>query len=236
MPRPTRQIRERGMTDSLMHRIDRGSEPAGLAEIRKHYTSRWILYYQEREGNRPGDTHWREFRDDLHRVFQGLCAYCEARSNEEVDHFRPVSQFPELVYQWSNWLLVCTACNRAKGSKWPPMGYVDPCTEFQTERPEAYFTFDTLTGSILPRPDLNLERHDRAKAMIDDLDLNGRQHLRNRKEAVEGLERLAWIAVKEHLISQARLEETFVCLAARHTPLSSIIRVWLHEQGYRLTT
>ena len=209
-----------------MHWVDRGSEPDGLASIRTRYIPRWIRYYRDGEGTRPGDARWRDFRDDLYTPFLGLCAYCEEQSNEEVDHFRPVSKCPELVYQWSNWLLACTACNRAKGSKWPAEGYVDPCAKSMDQRPEAYFTFDILTGSMLPRKGLSSERHVRAATMIKDLDLNGRSHLLERMRVMGCLSLMAKIPNHEHR------SHAFATLSSRSWPLSSVVRIWLRENGY----
>ena len=215
-----------------MHRVDRGPEPNGLKEVRERYTSGWVRCYRQGKGSRPSDARWRTFRDDLSLAFNGLCAYCEERSSEEVEHFRPVIHFPELVYEWSNWLLACSACNRAKGIKWPCMDYVDPCAEADEERPEAYFIFDTLDGTISPRRDLSPEKYDRAATMIEDLKLNGRQHLENRKEAVAALSILKEVAVPGNPNSRKHLEEAYTHLSSRSNPLSSIIRVWLDEQGY----
>ena len=50
----------------------------------------------------------------------------------------------------------------------------------QGERAEGYFTFDTQTGEIIPRPNMSLERHDRAQSMIMDLRLNAFHHLQKR--------------------------------------------------------
>ena len=215
-----------------MHWVDRGPEPDGLKEVCVRYTSGWVRYYHQGEGSRPSDARWQTFRDDLSLAFNGLCAYCEERSSEEVEHFRPVSHFPELVYKWSNWLLACSACNRAKGAKWPSMDYVDPCAEAVEERPEAYFIFDTLDGTISPRRDLSPDKHDRAATMIEDLNLNGRQHMENRKETVAALSMLKEVAVLDDCNSRKILDEAYTQLSSRSTPLSSIIRVWLDEQGY----
>lgn len=209
-----------------MHWVNRGSEPDGLESVRTRYTPRWIRHYRNGEGARPGDARWRDFRNNLYTSFRGLCAYCEEQSNEEVDHFRPVSKFPELVYQWSNWLLVCTACNRAKGAKWPGEGYVDPCAKSMDQRPEAYFTFDTLTGSMIPRKGLSPERHVRAATMIKDLDLNGRSHLLERMRVVVHLSLVA--KIPDHgLRSRA-----FARYCSRSWPLSSVVRIWLRENGH----
>ena len=107
-------------------------------------------HYTHKIGSPPRDSHWLKFQEDLNLVFQGLCAYCEETCKGEVEHFRPKSRFPLLVYDWSNWLLACHDCNHAKHFKWPDGGYIDPCANSLKARPERYFTFDTLTGELLP--------------------------------------------------------------------------------------
>ena len=209
-----------------MHWVDRGPEPAGLAAVRARYAPRWVDYFQGK-GSKPGDSRWRDFRDDLCGAFSGLCAYCEEGARGEVDHFRPKSKFPEWVYEWSNWVFACHDCNRLKGDKWPPNGYVDPCST--QERPENFFRFDTTTGEILPKPELGPDLRDKAQQTIDDLSLNASHHLKKR---------LWWVAVVSRAISRDPERETGhderfrTFLASRTTGLSSITRAWLVEQGY----
>ena len=83
------------------HWVDRGPEPDGLSVIRSRFKQRWIDHYQNGVGNRPTDARWREFHPALSRAFSGLCAYCEEPDKGEVDHFRPSSKFPHLVYEWT---------------------------------------------------------------------------------------------------------------------------------------
>ena len=98
-----------------MHWVDRGPEPTGLGAIRGRYTPRWIGYYRNGVGNRPTDSRWRDFRKYLGQRFHLQCGYCESICEGQVDHFQPKSRFPELVYEWSNWIFACSACNQAKG-------------------------------------------------------------------------------------------------------------------------
>ena len=155
-----------------MHSVDRGPEPVGLEQIRANYTPRWVLHYRDGNGPRPSDSRWKGFYNDLKEIFGGLCVYCEERHKGEIDHFRPKSLHPELVYSWSNWLFTCRSCNNAKGDKWPPGGYVDPCARSRAAWPEQYFTFDTETGEILPKGGLSPRRRLKALRMIEDLGLN----------------------------------------------------------------
>lgn len=212
-----------------MHWVDRGPEPNGLSAIRHSYTRRWIDYYKDGIGSRPNDSRWIGFRADLTTTFSDLCAYCEAVCKGEVDHFRPKSRFPELVYEWSNWLIACHDCNHAKGDKWPASGYVDPCAESTSKRPEYYFDFDTLTGELVPKVGLTSTRRQKAQRMINDLRLNEHHHLRKR---------LRWL----YLVGKAltadpdaqspELRRTCANLVSPATSFSGVTRAWLTERGF----
>ena len=89
-----------------------------------------------------------------------------------VDHFRPLSRFPRLAYEWSNWIFSCQRCNHNKANKWPDLGYVDPCAADASDRPDRYFDYDMLTGDIVPKRSLPSAAQRRAWDTIDDLGLN----------------------------------------------------------------
>ena len=212
-----------------MHWVDRGPEPTELAAIRNRYTPRWVQYYCQGVGNKPTDSHWLRFLDDLKRVFRGLCAYCEETTKGEVEHFRPKSKCPDLVYTWSNWLLACHECNHAKLDTWPAEGYVNPCAASKSERPECHFVFDTQTGLISPHEALDTRRRQIAQETINALGLNDFHHLRNRAQ---------WLL----LFSTAMPEDPnalttcttrlLVYFASREMPFSSLVRTWLFEHGF----
>ena len=212
-----------------MHWVDRGPEPEGLGEIRADHTPRWVQYYTEGVGSRPTDSHWRHYYDNLKYVFGGLCAYCEEITKGEVDHFRPKSQFPDLVYSWSNWLFACHECNQAESSYWPAGGYVDPCEMSRPNRPEHYFLFDTQTGFILPNGSLTPRRRQKAQRTIDDLGLNDLQHL---KERVEWLYLFSTAIPADPDGLTACTRKTLVRFASRESQLSSFVLTWLSEHGY----
>lgn len=211
-----------------MHYVDRGPEPEGLKPFRDRYTPRWVAFYRNGEGTRPSDSHWRDFSWLLASAFHGLCAYCEDRDKGEVDHFRPKSRFPELVYGWTNWVFSCHSCNRAKGEAWPDVGYVDPCDASEDQRPERFFDFDAETGEILPRRGLIRAEVDRAWQMIHDLDLNGWHHWRSRLEWVTFL-RNALSAMDSESPSRIELVRA---AASRDTRFSSVARAVFTHLGY----
>jgi len=210
-----------------MHFVNRGPEPRDLKAIRVRCTPRWVEFYQNRRGLKPNDEHWLTFREPLQDAFFMLCGYCEEICKGEIDHFKPKSRHPHLVYEWSNWVFSCHDCNQMKGEKFPRGGYVDPCASSASSQPEAFFEFDPLTGEILPRAGLARGSFQRARRTIDDLDLNAYHHLKKR---------LSWLHHVERLLSREAPDDpghrSFLqTVTARDAPLSSISRAMLARRG-----
>ena len=165
-----------------MRWIDRGPEPGGVREYDREFTDGWVEYFRVRAGGRPDDSYWREFRGILGARSADNCWYCERRCLREaegggkaptVDHFKPLSVFPELAYRWANWIFSCYRCNgQHKGNRWPDTGYVDPSATDEQEWPERYFDYDAVTGEIIPMLGLPSEARQKAQWTIDDLGLN----------------------------------------------------------------
>jgi uncharacterized protein (TIGR02646 family) len=164
-----------------MRWIDRGPEPGGLNNYRLICTQDWIDYFNRRTGDEP-PAHWGRFRGELGHRFGNKCGYCERQCDVEaddsnrvptLDHFRPRSLFPELTYEWSNWIFSCRQCNvDHKQDKWLSGGYVDPCASDPLERPEMYFDYDDATGEIIPKSDLEPTALCKVNRTISDLRLN----------------------------------------------------------------
>ncbi len=213
-----------------MHWVDRGPEPVGLEPVRSQYTPRWVVYYRNGVGQRPSDSHWRDFHQDLMEVFAGICAYCEEADKGEIDHFRPKSRLPELTYEWSNWVFACHNCNLAKGDKWPPGGYVNPCARSIPARPENFFDFDTVDCTIIPKAGLSRARHEKAVRTIQGLQLNAPHHLQWRQTLLKAVAMILLEGVSLDPATRVFLSD----YANRANPLSSIVRAYLAEQGYSL--
>lgn len=213
-----------------MHWIDRGPEPPGLDNIRETLTPRWVAHYRSRVGERPSDSRWQDFLDDLRSRFHGVCGYCEEGTDGGVDHFRPKSMFPELVYAWANWVFSCSKCNvKNKKDKWPVIGYVDPCACLCEDRPEKFFDFDLDTGEIVSKAGLSEQQHRKAWQTIDDLGLNDMGHTNNRRGRIRELGMLL------DLLNQAAapgIERFIRTRAHRSSELSSVSRAVLAQSGY----
>ena len=212
-----------------MHLVERPREPNDLRSIRRSHTGPWVRYHRHGIGSKPNDAHWRRFVDDLQGAFGDLCAYCEETCKPEVEHFRPTSRYPWLVYRWSNWLLACHDCNIAKRARWPSTGYVDPSANPLMGVPDHYFTFDTGKLEIRPKKSLGLESRKKAKRTIEDLGLNRRHHQKKRLKLATILSIL--FAGEPHL-AHPQIRSAVTRFTARSEPLSSFARVWLSERGW----
>ena len=211
-----------------MHWVDRGPEPARLAEIRLRRTQRWVSHYTDGVGQKPTDADWRRFHEELRVVFSGLCAYCEEIDKGEIDHFKPKSDFPHLVYEWTNWVFACHNCNQSKLDKWLPGGYVYPCAEDLSEHPENFFAFNTLTGKLKPKADIYENKRQKAQKTIDDLCLNAWYHVKKRMEWLDFLSRHL-----DLLIGDYQAEDEFISkVSDRGYELSSIARSLLTERDF----
>ena len=165
-----------------MRWIDRGPEPVRVAAYAREYTLGWVSYFQDGVGSRPADSFWGEFRSQLGERSGYMCWYCERGCDPAaqvgdraatLDHFRPLSRFPNMAYDWSNWVFSCHRCNvEFKQDNWPDNGYVDPAASHERERPERYFDYDMRTHDVIPRDDLTGDERRRAWNTIGDLGLN----------------------------------------------------------------
>ncbi len=210
-----------------MHFVKRGREPAELRAIRVRYTPRWVQFYRYGKGQKPTDDQWLSFQEALQDAFFMLCGYCEELCRGEVDHFKPKSRYPHLVYRWDNWIFSCHDCNHMKGEKFPPGGYINPCDTSASQRPEAYLDFDTLTGEVIPREGLSRSALKKARMTIDDLELNAFHHLKKRLGWLRNVERLLLREAPDDP-GHANLIRTII---ARDSPFSSMTRAMLARQG-----
>lgn len=82
------------------------------------------------------------------------CMYCSDSHGTDIEHFWPKSAYPERLFHWPNLLLVCTACGRIKGSRFPLRDGVPLLIDPTAEEPWLFLDFDPATGNLVPRFDL----------------------------------------------------------------------------------
>jgi len=114
-----------------MHFVIQHQCPERLANKKTQWTAPWIAYYHAKKTHalppkKPNDAHWRDddIRLPLIQNFHQNCAYCGELtptpqhgthvSKGDVDHFLPKADYPELVYEWTNYVWACKPCNQLK--------------------------------------------------------------------------------------------------------------------------
>jgi len=125
--------------------------------------------------------------------------YCDSNEAAEVDHFKPISAFPENAFEWSNLLWVCGICNRFKGGRFPP--YTQPGAEILNPLevdPWRHFFMDELTGLLAGVWDEAMQSNDsRAESTIAIIELNRESLQERRRQRIKDIKRIAQDAVRQ---------------------------------------
>lgn len=86
-----------------------------------------------------------DVREALVKSSRGKCAFCECipgeGGNVEIEHFKPKSIYPDLTFEWLNFLPSCRKCNGAKDSH--DTG-VEPIINPYDVDPKGLFYFDDI--------------------------------------------------------------------------------------------
>lgn len=125
--------------------------------------------------------YWTNCLDDLHRAYNGICAYycfrCEKALLPQVDHFvAKCDQSPMLAYEWSNFRLACGAANTLK-NRFPDV--LDPA---QIE--DGWFHLDINSLRVYANPALSPPVRDAVDATITRLKLSEGDALAVRQHAI----------------------------------------------------
>ncbi|UPQ80512.1 TIGR02646 family protein [Flavobacterium azooxidireducens] len=124
-----------------------------------------------------------DVKSALKKMFNKKCAFCESRITHvdygQIEHFKPKSKYPELCFEWNNFLLSCSICNGKanKGDKFPLENEDGPFIHPVDENPQDFFKFeyDDLTQTFLLFP-----ANQRAETTIKILGLNREDLVENR--------------------------------------------------------
>lgn len=121
----------------------------------------------------------KDVKESLIVMFHGKCAYCESSlshiSYGHIEHFYPVSLYPDQCFSWDNLLLGCEKCNFNKLNRFPINDDAYLLINPTSEDPSLFFKFeyDVDTGlanvlgvnerGITAERVLDLNRHDLIK-------------------------------------------------------------------------
>lgn len=117
--------------------------------------------------------YWRNCLDDLHHLYEGICAYyCIyvdlAQGAATVDHFLPKSIDKQSVYEWKNYRFASLAANRTKKHN----EVYDP---FLLPRDYPIFYIDFSNGEVYLAPNLSSTEQEKAEMTITHLKLNSKR-------------------------------------------------------------
>lgn len=124
-----------------------------------------------------------EIKSSLKVMFNKKCAFCESHITHidygQIEHFKPKSKYPDLCFEWNNFLLSCTVCNGIsnKGNKFPLEDEGGPFVNPIEEIPDDFFKFefDEVTKQFFVFP-----KNKRALITIKELGINRDDLLENR--------------------------------------------------------
>lgn len=138
-----------------------------------------------------------------------LCMYCSSNEPSQIEHFRPLSVFPERAFDYENYLWACDICNRThKGERFPPdtepgAQILNPLDDNVWE----YFFIDTQFGRLLCRIDATTgERLPRSVSTCDVVGIDRENVQIKRQRRFKSLQRLAQQALTESQTGKLTLE------------------------------
>lgn len=145
----------------------------------------------------------KDVKKELKKLYNNKCAYCESIEFEpETDHYRPVSKYPYLAYEWTNLLPTCHSCNLNKQDKFEidniknknlaitnikklnkieaPL-IINP----EVDNPEKYFEYSETEGKVIAKNNNN-----RADTTINTCKLNRIDLIERRKKKYDNIKQL----------------------------------------------
>lgn len=110
------------------------------------------------------------------------CMYCEDNRAKQVEHFWPRAIYPELAFEWLNYLFVCGDCNSRKSDQFATIASSGDVTKINAESPNRcdrpalinpryedpldYFYLDILGKTFMLTVHQNLTESERKRANI----------------------------------------------------------------------
>lgn len=77
------------------------------------------------------------------------CCYCEDSLGTDIEHIWPKSLYPDRTFDWMNYILVCSLCNKHKGAHWAVFHSANSSYQIVSRPPSAKPTFPPLSGTAV---------------------------------------------------------------------------------------
>lgn len=139
--------------------VDRTAQPKILRDNAVAWTQAYIKARAEYQANKTDQFekamksaeskyNHEQVKDALKTMFRRKCAFCESTvthvSYGDIEHFKPKSLYPNLCFDWNNYLLSCSICNGKsnKGNKFPLEDEGGPFINPTIENPDDFFRFE----------------------------------------------------------------------------------------------
>lgn len=111
LPYVTLQTQAHRRLKQLQKKVDdETTYPKRVEAAKKHFSQ------QNKIGNKTFD----EVKKALTKMCSGArrCAYCEDSLADEVEHIKPKDLYPEVVFDWENYVYACGPCNGPKNNQY----------------------------------------------------------------------------------------------------------------------
>jgi uncharacterized protein (TIGR02646 family) len=177
-----------------MYKIEIQKRNQSKPEILGLKAQEWTDSFLEKRKQNPKHKHsWIQNRINYHPEFYNAlgeitafhCSYCDEfpidQRVKQIDHFKPVSSFLHLVYEWSNLYMSCVGCNTSKLAQYNDLLLRPDAEDYVAND---YFLFDTMTGIIEINETKGKEYVERAMETIKIFDLNNPSIVEKRLKAV----------------------------------------------------
>ena len=167
--------------------IIRSEEPEHLTNNKEAWTQPWIEHYRKikddngnlKKEKKPTDSHWTNdlLRNILIGDFKNNCGYCgcsrptpksgtdkKRAPRGHVDHYRAKAIYPELTYEWTNYIWSCESCNLEKGEfDNPEYPLLNPCDKADCEL--LTYVIDTGIYCLKSNNDISIKRFENTDKM-----------------------------------------------------------------------
>ena len=189
-----------------MRPINRGATPKNEDGTDKIYTS------------------YGQAKDDLKDRLACFCSYCEMGTENQVDieHVVPKSIRPDLVNEWSNFLLACKTCNILKdNNNTSRVGFVFPDTH------NTSFLYEYSITGVKVKDDLDDDTKELARATFDLVQLDRKLDTSNRTDDRRFARDNSWKKAQEALNDLLELPTNPAMISATARSCNGFFSMWI---------